>query len=170
MSVRAAIAVAIVLLTTTTATAQDARAALERKTRPGDNLTVDLSDTSTIYGRLVTAGADVLTIETLGGRLSLPYAKIDRVRLRRNGVVLGTIIGAAAGLSYGLFVRNALEPEWGDGDVPMILIIATGVGVGYGFDALMSLNRTIYRRPAATVGLQLMPRSRGATAGVHVRW
>lgn len=170
MAGRLIAALAIVLVTATTAVAQDARETLQRKTRPGDTLTVDLGDKSSIQGCLVTAGADVLTLDTLGGQVSLPYSKIDRVRRRHNGVVLGTLIGAVAGVSWGLVLRNALENEGEDGDGPFILTAATGIGVGLGFDALWSSNREVYRRSATTVGVELAPRPRGVSAGVRVRW
>ena len=163
-------ALAIVLVTATTAVAQDARETLQRKTRPGDILTVDLGDKSSIQGRLITAGADVLTLDTLGGQVSLPYSKIDRVRRRHNGVVLGTLIGAVAGVSWGLVLRNALEGEGENGNPAFILTAATGIGVGLGFDALWSSNREVYRRSATTVGVELAPRPRGVSAGVRVRW
>ena len=170
MAGRLTAALAIVLVTATTAAGQDARETLQRKTRPGDTLTVDLGDKSSIQGRLVTAGADVLTLDTLAGQVSLPYSKIDRVRRRHNGVVLGTLIGAVAGVSWGLVLRNALENEGEDGNPAFILTAATGVGVGLGFDALMSSNRTVCRRSATTVGFELAPIPRGATVGVRVGW
>ena len=93
----------------------------------------------------------------------------DVLHGRHNGVMLGTLVGAVAGVSWGLVLRNALENEGEDGDGPFILTAATGVGVGLGFDALWSSNREVYRLSATTVGF-VTPSPRGVSAGVRVQW
>ena len=160
----------VLLLTAGSAVAQDAATTLERNTRPKDRLTIDTRDRSTIKGRLVSAGAEVLIIESVAGPVSIPYSQIDRVRRRRNGVVLGSVIGFGVGLACGVPVKMLYENETGDGTRAMMTLAAIGLGVGMAVDAALSVNRTIYRRSDTSIGLTLAPRAGGATAGVRVQW
>jgi hypothetical protein len=170
MTRQLAAALAMTLLAVSTAAAQDARAVVERKTRPGDRLTIDLRDQDTIEGRLLTAGADLLTIQSAGGPVAIPYADIDRVRRRRNGVVLGALIGLGAGLTFGIPVRIIVNAESGDGDRALLALAAYGLGAGLAIDALLSLNRTVYRRSGKSVRFEIAPLPLGVTAGIRARW
>ena len=165
-----AAALAITLFAVSTAVAQDARVTLERKTRPGDRLTIDLRGEDTIEGRLLTAGADILTIESAGGPMAIPYSDVDRVRRRRNGVVLGGLIGLATGVTFGVPVRIIVNAESGDGDRALLTLAAVGLGVGLAIDAMVSLNRTIYRRSTMTIRFEVAPHPHGATAGIRAQW
>ncbi len=89
MTRQLAAALTITLFAVSTAAAQDARDTLERTTRRGDRLTIDLRSQDPIEGRLLTAGADVLTIESSGGPVAIPYSDLERVRRRRNGFGTG---------------------------------------------------------------------------------
>ncbi len=170
MTRQLAAALAITLLAVSTAAAQDARGTLERKTRPGDRLTIDLRGQDTIEGRLLTAGADILTIESAGGPVAIPYSDVDRVRRRRNGVVLGSLIGLGAGLTFGIPVRIIVNAESGDGDRALLALAAFGLGAGLAIDAVLSLDRTIYRRSTKTVRFEIAPHPHGVTAGIRARW
>ncbi len=161
---------AITLFVVSTAAAQDARVTLERQTRPGDRLTIDLRGQDTIEGRLLTAGADVLTIESSGGRVAIPYADLNLVRRRRNGFVLGGIIGLATGVTFGIPVRIIVNAESGDGDRALLALAAFGLGAGLAIDAVLSLDRTIYRRSTTTIRFEVTPQLHGATAAIRVQW
>ena len=163
-------ALALVLVTAIPAAAQDARSRLADKTRQGDRLTIDTRDRSTIKGRLLTAGEDVVTIESIAGPVSIPYSNIDRVRRKRNGVLLGSVIGLGVGIACGIPLKMLVDNETGEGTNALITVSAIGLGIGMATDALLSVNRTIYRRSTATIGLELAPVPRGATAGVRVQW
>ena len=148
-------ALAFVLVTAIPASAQQSR--LESKTRPGDRLTIDTSDRSTIKGRLLTAGAEVLTIQSVAGPVSIPYSDIDRVRRRRNGVLLGSVIGLGAGVACGIPLKMLFDNETGDGTKALLTVAATGLGIGMAIDAALSVNRTIYRRSTSSIRLGLAP-------------
>ena len=77
--------------------AAGARDAVERRTRIGDRLTIDARDGSATEGRLVSVTADALVLDSAGRKQSFTYGDIDRIRRRRNGIVLGAIIGTGAG-------------------------------------------------------------------------
>ena len=98
-------AVLALLLAAAPATAQiaspQARDNIQRNTRPGDRLTLDIRGGPEVRGRLLSAGADALVLERDGQQQSFQYVSIDRVRRRRNGVWLGTIIGLGAGPPLG---------------------------------------------------------------------
>ena len=167
----AALAITLVtLLIASTAAAQDARGTLERKTRPGDRLTVDMSDRGKIEGRLISAGAEILTIETAAGPASIPYSSIDRVRRRRNGVLLGSVIGLGAGVAAGIPLKMLMDNEGADGQGALLTMAAIGLGAGLAIDAALNLNRTVYRRSDTTVRFELAPNPRGATLGIRARW
>lgn len=152
------------------AAAQDARATVERRTRPGDRLTVDVRGQGPIEGRLMMAGADVLIVESFGRPVPISYSEIDRVRRRRNGVLLGSIIGLGAGLTFGIPVRMLVNLEDGNGDRALLTLAAYGLGLGLAIDAGLSVNRTIYQRSTNTVRFELAPHPHGVTAAISARW
>ena len=163
-------ALAMAVFMSSSASAQDARSTLDSKTRKGDRLTVEMKDRGTLQGRLVSAGEDILTLETVGGPASIPYSSIDRVKRRRNGVLLGTLIGLGTGVALGIPVKMLFDNETGDGTEALLKIAALGAGVGMAVDAALSVNRTIYRRSTSSVQFEVAPSPRGVAAGVNVRW
>lgn len=170
MTRHVAAALALAVFMSSTAAAQDAQTTLERKARKGDRLTVEMDDRGTIQGRLVSAGEDILTLETAGGPATIPYSSIDRVKRRKNGVLLGTLIGLGTGIALGIPVKMLFDNETGDGTPALLTIAAIGAGAGMAVDAALSVNRTIYRRSTSSVRVGLAPSPRGVAAGVNVRW
>ena len=102
--------------------------------------------------------------------MAIPYSDLERVRRRRNGVVLGGIIGLATGVTFGIPVRIIINAESEDGDRALLALAAYGLGIGLAVDALVSLNRTIYRRSTTTIRFELTPHPHGAAAGLRVQW
>jgi hypothetical protein len=152
-------------------TADPARTAIERKARTGDRLTITTRDGAQSKGRLVDAGVDALVLQDKDGQRSFTYNDIDHVRRYRNGVVLGAIIGTAAGLAFGLPLRSWAGNESADGDRILAICMATGIGIGAGLDALAGINRTIYRRPRdAGGGFDLQPKKGGGAVRWTVSW
>jgi hypothetical protein len=172
-------ALAFLVLTTSSAWAQDAqdkdaRGTLQRKTRPGDLLTIDVRKLGPVEGQLVRLDPDAVHIEFGRGTREIAYSDIDRVRRRRNGIVLGTAIGAGFGLGYGTFIAMImLYTEGGTtGDAVRVVatFAATTTAVGAAIDAALSVNRTIYRRSNINVRVEVAPRPKGAAAGLRVSW
>ena len=171
--VRVASAVVLILLAGATAWAQggtDARDAIERKSRGGDRLTIDMRQGPTLEGRLVRTNADALVLDLGGREQAVAFGDIDRVRRRRNGVAAGAVIGLAAGLTFGIPARMLVNDEHGNGNAALATLVVTGVGAGVLFDSVLSLNRTIFRRSAASVHVAVEPQLLGAAVRVVGRW
>ena len=124
-----------------------------------------MRDQGKIQGRLVSAGAEILTIETSAGPASIPYSSIDRHRRRRHGVVLGSVIGLGVGVACGIPWKMLADNETGM-EPQLCSSAGIGLGVGLAIDAALNLNRTVYRR-SDTVRFELAPTPRGAAAGVR---
>jgi hypothetical protein len=150
--------------------AAGARDAVERRTRIGDRLTIDARDGSATEGRLVSVTADALVLDSAGRKQSFTYGDIDRIRRRRNGIVLGAIIGTGAGVALGLPPKMLGDVEGGNGTAALLTVTAIGAGVGIALDAVLSLNRTVYRRSSRDVTFDVAPRTGGAAMRVIARW
>jgi hypothetical protein len=171
--VRLALAVVVILVAGAEARAEDAtdaREAIERRSRGGDRLTIDTRQGPTLEGRLVSSGADALVLDMRGREQSVPFGDIDRARRRRNGVVVGAVVGLAAGLTFGIPARMLINNENGDGNSMLLTLVGTGVITGLLVDGLLSVNRTIYRRSAGSVRFGVEPQIGGATIRVTARW
>jgi hypothetical protein len=171
--VRLASAIALILVAGGEARGQgetDAREAIERQSRGGDRLTIDTRQGLTLEGRLVSHGADALVLDIGEREQSVAFGQIDRVRRRRNGVIVGAIVGLGAGLTVGLPARMLVNNEAGNGDSVLLAMVGIGVGTGVLVDGLLSANRTIYRRSATSVRFGVAPQSGGASMRVTARW
>ena len=151
--------------------AAEVRAAIERKVRPGDRVTVAAADGTETRGRLLLTGVDTLVVEGEGGQRAFEYRDIDRIRRRKNGVILGAVIGTAAGLAVGLPFGALWDNEVGGGSQIVAMCVLIGAGAGTGLDALFGSNRTVYRKPRATrSGFDLRPHNRGAVMSWSAAW
>ncbi len=171
--VRLASALVLILVAGAEARAQgatDAREAIERQSRGGDRLTIDTRQGPTLKGRLVSMAADALVLDIGGRQQSVPFGDIDRVRRRRNGVVVGAVVGLGAGLTFGIPARMLVNNENGNGDSALLAMVGIGVGTGMLVDGLLSVNRTIYRRSASSVRFGVEPQIGGAAIRVTARW
>jgi hypothetical protein len=169
-----AVALASALVGVSTAGAQDVdltRTTIEQKAKAGDRLTITTRDGAQSKGRLVDVGIDALFLQAADGQRSFAYDDIGRVRRHKNGIVLGLIIGAGAGLAAGLPLRSWANNETGDGDRVLAMFLAVGIGAGVGLGALAGGSRTIYRRPPdARSGLDLQPKKGGGAVRWTVSW
>ena len=136
----------------------------------GDRLTIDTRQGPTLEGRLVSKTTDTLVLDTEGREQSVPFGDIDRVRRRRNGVVLGAVVGLGAGLTFGIPARMLVNNENGNGDATLLALVGIGVGTGLFVDGLLTVNRTIYRRSASSVHLSVEPQIGGSALRVTARW
>lgn len=166
-------AVVLVLVAGTEARAQgapDAREAIERQSRVGDQLTIDTRQGPTLKGRLVSTGADALVLDIRGREESVPFGDIDRARRRRNGVFVGAIVGLGAGFAVGIPAAALVNNETGGGGAVLATALGIGLGTGLLVDGLLSVNRTIYRRGAGSVRFGVAPQAGGAAIRVTARW
>jgi hypothetical protein len=171
--VRLASAVVLILVASAEANAQgaiDTREAIDRRSRSGDRLTIDTRQGGTLEGRLVNSTADELMLDIEGRARSVRFDEIARVRRRRNGILLGAIVGLGAGLTFGIPVRMLVNNETGDGNSALLTMVGIGVGTGVLVDGLLSVNRTIYRRSDTSVRFGVLPTIGGAAIRVTARW
>lgn len=115
--------------------------------RVGEKLWVTTD--SVLNGTLVEARSEALVLDTAAGRRTIPVSEIERVHRRRNGKVVGTLVGAGIGLASGVALATLLQNEGGNGTLPAAGLTALGAGVGYGVDAALGTYQVIYERLGA---------------------
>ena len=150
------------------ATAQtdaDARGAVLQGANLGDRLTVTLRDGARMHGRLIDT-RDGLVLRHRDDQRTFSFGDLETVTRRKNGLILGPIIGTAAGLAIGLPVRTRLNNEGENGDKALTVLVVSGVAIGTLLDALMGSERTVYRRPRTGTVFSIAP----ARGGVTARW
>ena len=167
--VRGAVIVAACLSYTASARAQDARDLIEDKVRPGDKLTIAMRDGREIKGRFVAGATDVMILADEGNEVRVRRTDVDSLKRRRNGVLLGAIIGASAGAATGIPVAMLMENEHGQGAEALTSMTLLGLGVGIGIDALLSTDRKVYDRPAQA-RLEFLPQRGGGSMRVTLSW
>lgn len=167
--VRGAIVLVACLSGTPSMWAQDARDAIGDRVRPGDKLTITTRDGREIKGRFLSGAADVIVLAREGSQARLQWSDVDLVKRRRNGVLLGAIIGASAGVATGIPVASLMENEHGQGAEALTSMILLGLGMGIGVDALLSTERTVYDRFAQT-RLEFLPQRGGGSVRVTLTW
>jgi hypothetical protein len=162
--IRGAIVLVACVSCTPSAWAQNARDVVDGKVRPGDKLTITTRDNREIKGRFLGSRDDVMVLSLEGNEAQLRWIDIDRVKRRRNGVLLGAIIGAGVGVWAGIGVADFMENKtW------LTSMFALGLGTGIAIDALLSTNRTVYDRLEQT-RLELLPHKGGGGVRVTLTW
>ena len=167
----AATLLAMLLLGVTSTEAQsinDSRSTIDRKAAVGSRLTITMTDGTEVMGRLVRLEGEHLVLQQETGERSFRYAEIDRVRKRKNGVLLGALVGLAAGAALGWPVAELSYNEGGSRSDGVWIALA-GLGAGVGIDALLGSNPTIYRSSGRT-RVTLTPSTKGAVMVFSARW
>jgi hypothetical protein len=167
--VTGAIVLAACLSCTPSAWAQDARDAIDERVRAGDKLTIRTRDGREIKGRFLRNAADVIVLAHEGSEARLRWSDVDLVKRRRNGVLLGAIIGAGAGVATGIPAAMLAENEHGEGAQALTSMILLGLGAGIAVDALLSTERTVYDRFSQT-RLEFLPQRGGGGVRVTLTW
>jgi len=163
----------VALVDASTAWAQapgDARNAVQLEVRQGERVTVTTVDGRQSQGRFVVERADALVLSAAGREEVFAWTDVTRVQRRRNGVILGALIGIAAGAIAAYPLYTISQNETGGGEAEAIGMVLAGAGAGIGIDALFSSNRTIYRRSGPSAAVHLEPRRGGGTLRLAVTW
>jgi hypothetical protein len=110
---------------------------------------------------MIDISADRIVFRLKDGERSIPASGITRVQHYRNGVLLGAIIGGAAGIPFAIAVSEYANNE-GAGAAVAFVPILLGTGIGVGIDALLKRPRTVYRRraPVRVTASPIVDRSR----------
>lgn len=147
----------------------DVRGAVLQGANLGDPITVTLKDGARMRGRLIDT-KDGLVLRHGGDQRTFAFTDIETVTRSKNGLILGPLIGAAAGVAIGLPVRTRLNNEGENGDKALTVLVVSGVAIGTLLDALMGSERTVYRRPGAGTAFMVAPTRGGITARWQKAW
>ena len=169
LTMAATVAALMVAATAGAQSQNDARSAIGRKADAGNRLTVTGADGTEAIGRLVRLTDEDLVLQQDAGERTFRYAEIYQVRKRKNGVLLGAIIGFAAGAAVGYPVAMLWDRGNGNPEEPWVWTALGGLAAGVGVDALLGSNPTIYR--SSTRGrVTVQPTKNGAVVGFSARW
>lgn len=144
----------------------EAAETLRQGLRSGDRVTLRL-DSGITRGKVLSVGSEELVVSTADGPTRVAFTSIAQARRTRRGVLLGAIIGAGIGGVCGAALGSLYENEGHNGAEPFLVLTAIGLGIGTGIDALINLERTVYRRPQSA-RLSVVPYGSRGAAGVQV--
>ncbi|HEY1308883.1 MAG TPA: hypothetical protein VGF24_35315 [Vicinamibacterales bacterium] len=139
-------------------------ARLQERLKTNDSVIVTTQDGSRIKGRLVSVSPERIALRTDGTTRDLPADRVSRVKVRRNGVVLGALIGLGVGIPFGIALREYAVNEGGSQAGAMAFPMAVGLGAGIGIDALVAVPRTVFERkspPQAAFSFVVAPQQAG---------
>jgi hypothetical protein len=149
----AAIAGALLSVITSPALAQDAGSPndaefvrLSDKLKAGESIVITTQDGKRIEGRFVDVSLARIAVSRDDERQEVVAQHVTRVQVRRNGMLFGPVIGALAGLGFGLALGSALSNEGGSAGVGLALGVGVGAGAGLAIDALLVRPRTVFER------------------------
>jgi len=151
----------------TTAWAQDKTdfTSLQTTLKQKDDVTLTTVGGDKIKGQMLDVSADRITLQLRSGSQMFEAAQIQKVQKRKNGILLGGLIGLGASLPFVLTLA-AYQYNEGGNQLAAFLPIPMGVAAGLGIDAAIGSNRTLYeRKPSRTVTVApLMDRKGGMGA------
>lgn len=173
MQVRAVLMTAVIMAVGAPAAgAQDSaepQRVILKRVNLGDRITVRLQDGAEMRGWLVDA-KDGVTLRHETDQRTFRFSDIDAISRRKNGMILGPVIGTAAGLAVGLPVRRRFNNEGEDADKPFKVLVVSGLAIGTLLDALIGSEQTVYRRGSSPATFSLTPTPGGVTARWQKAW
>jgi hypothetical protein len=139
--------------------------ALQTTLKPADKVTLTTVGGDKIKGKMLEVSADRIVLQLKGGPRSVDAAQIQKVQKRKNGVLLGALIGVGSMIPVSIGVSTYSYNEGGGAAVAFIPI-AVGLGAGIGIDAAIGSNKTLYERQSGrTVTVAPMFDSKGGVGG-----
>jgi hypothetical protein len=118
---------------------------LQTTVKQDDKLEVTMTNGDKVKGRMFEVTAERIVLKTNNGSRDIAASQITKVQRRKNGVLLGALIGAGAGVPFAIFVAEYSHNEGGS-SAAAALPIVFGVGLGTGIDALLGSKKTLYDR------------------------
>ena len=118
---------------------------LQNTLKVDDTLTITSDNGNKIKGRLIEITPDHILLRVKNRQETIATPQIMKVGKRKNGVLLGAIIGAGASIPFALGVSSYAYNEGGSGAAALVPIMM-GLGIGIGIDALLPSTRTMYDR------------------------
>ena len=122
---------------------------LQNTLKVDDTLTVTSENGNKIKGRLIEITPDHIQLRVKNGQQTIAAPQIMKVGKRKNGVLLGALIGVGAGIPVGLALNAYASNEGLDGAYAFVPVVM-GLGIGIGIDALIPSTRTVYDRKSQT--------------------
>src|SRR5690606_16753998 len=101
---------------------------LQERLRAGDEVLVSTGAGPAIRGRMVEVSPVQITVMAGNVRHDIPSDQVTRVERRRNGLLLGALIGAGVGIPFGLALRSYAHNE-GSNEAGALLF-PVGIGLG----------------------------------------
>ena len=141
---------------------------LHEKLVVGDRVTLSLTS-RVVTGELMALGQDALLVQTDAAHERVAFEAVNEVRRKRMGLRRGTIIGAGVGVVPAWIVVSWFNNEGGNATMPAAFLIGGGAAIGAGIDALLNLNRTVYRRatrPSVSVAPAIGMKATGVRAAI----
>jgi hypothetical protein len=119
---------------------------LQNALKVDDKLTITSDNGNKVKGRLIEITDDQILLRVKNGQQSIAAPRIVKVGKRKNGVLLGAIIGAGASIPFALAVSTYAYNEGGSQASAFLIPVMMGLGIGTGIDALLPSTRTMYDR------------------------
>jgi len=141
-------------------------ARLADKLKVGDPIVVTTDTGMQVKGRFLDVSNAALSLHVDNVEQQLPAAHVSHIQVRRNGVLLGAVIGAGVGVPFGLALKSYAHNEGGNEAWAMAFPILVGLGTGTAIDAFLVIPRTVFDRLSARAAL--VPIVTPHTAGVRV--
>jgi len=145
----------------------DAFARLQTSLKQNDQITVTTDDGKKTKGRLLEVSPEHIVLSLKSGPLNIAAPRILKVQRKHNGVLLGAIIGAGAGIPLAIGFASYANNE-GASSAWAAVPILVGAGIGTAIDAALPSNRTVYQRN--TTGITLSPVVDRNRSGARVAW
>jgi len=123
---------------------------LKGQLKTGDGVVVSIQGGTLVRGRVVDISNVQITVLANAVRREIPADQVTRVQRRRNGILLGALIGAGAGIPFGIALRSYAHNEGGNEAGALLFPIAVGLGSGIAVDALLVRPRTVFKRTPST--------------------
>jgi hypothetical protein len=141
---------------------------LQTTLKQNDKLTVTTDAGIEVKGKLISASPDQIVLNLKGQPQQIPASKILRVQRKRNGVLLGALIGMGAGILPAVMLSEYTSNEGGNSAAALVPI-GLGAAIGIGVDALLAKNHTMYQRNP-NQRLTLSPVLDRNRVGARVAW
>ena len=119
---------------------------LQTTLKQDDQLTVTTADGNKVEGRMMEISTERLVLRMKDGPRSIAASQIVKVKQRKNGVLLGALIGAGAGIPFAVVLAEYANNEGGSIAAFAAVPIAVGLGIGTAIDAALPSRKTLYDR------------------------
>ena len=117
---------------------------LQNALKTDDTLTITSDNGSKVKGRLIEITDDHILLRVKNGQQSIAAPQIVKVGKRKNGVLLGAIVGAGASIPFALALSSYAYNEGASQASFALVPVMMGLGIGIGIDALLPSTRTVY--------------------------